>query len=254
MEEYHKSPIERLGYRGWPQYSIFKHHLRVPQPYLKVIVKNYRDLTEVPILLSRLVEQIDKHLWSKMSDTEMVEKNFKVKGIPVPYIRDDSAPIGGVKVINAYNFITGDILKFLGKPMTLFMHSPFENSALKAASNIIKAGLRAGVDSRMVSFGKFLEETKTWNRDNFVVQSVEKASLLCLYMVGTEYTTEFSQSSLQTLLKTRRVAGQTTMICSHLEPAEFIKRYGFDPGAVPLKFEDEKLLSTIDELLKHMKG
>ena len=141
-----------------------------------------------------------------------------------------------------------------GKPMTLFMHSPFENSALKAASNIIKAGLRAGVDSRMVSFGKFLEETKTWNRDNFVVQSVEKASLLCLYMVGTEYTTEFSQSSLQTLLKTRRVAGQTTMICSHLEPAEFIKRYGFDPGAVPLKFEDEKLLSTIDELLKHMKG
>ena len=250
---YNKSPIETLGYPHWNQYSTFKHHLRIPLPYLKVVIKNYRDLTEVPILLPGLIEKIDQHLWSLMQDLEFFEKKLKASGVPVPYIRNDETPVAGVKTVNAYDLILADVGKILNKPLVLYFHSGFESAALQAASNVIKAAIRAGVDAKMVSFGKLLEEIKKWDQNNYVATSADKAELLCLYMVGTEYTTDFSQAVLRTLIQHRRTEGKPTLVCSHLDPVEFRKRY-FELTGVAMKWEDPGMISTVDELVKYLKS
>jgi len=250
---YNKSPIEPLGYLGWNQHSIFKHHLRIPLPYLRVIVKNYRDLTEVPILLPGLIEKIDQHLWSLMQELEFFEKKLKASGVPVPYIRNDETPVAGVKTVNAYDLILGAVGKILNKPLVLYFHSGFESAALQAASNIIKAAIKSGVDAKMVSFGKLLEEIKKWDQNNYVATTADKAELLCLYMVGTEYTTDFSQSVLQMLIQHRRTEGKPTLVCSHLDPVEFKKRY-FELNGVAMKWEDPGMITTVDELVKYLKS
>lgn len=251
---YAKSPIEPLGYQGWPQYSTFKHHLRIPLPYLKVVVKNYRDLTEVPILLPALIEKIDQHLWSAMQDVEFFEKKLKVAGVPVPYIRNEETPVAGVKVTAAYELMLEDVSKILNKPLVLYFHSGFESAALQAASNVVKAAVKNGVVAKMVSFGKLLEETKKFEANNDVSRSVDSADLLCLYMVGTEYTTEFSTSVLKLLLQHRRTEGKPTLVVSHLDSGEFKKRYDFDLNGVVLKWEDPGMVTTVDELIKCLKG
>ena len=248
-----KSLIEPLGYLGWKQHSTFKHHLRIPLPYLKVVVKNYRDLTEVPILLPGLIEKIDQHLWSTMQELEFFEKKLKASGVPVPYIRNNETPVAGVKTVNAYDLILGDINKILGKPLVLYFHSGFESAALQAASNVIKAAIKSGVDAKMTSFGKLMEEVKKWDQNNYVATSADKAEILCLYMVGTEYTTEFSQSVLRMLIQHRRTEGKPTLVCSHLDPVEFKKRY-FELTGVAMKWEDPGMVVTVDELVKYLKS
>lgn len=254
MAEEHRSPIERLGYRGWNQYGTFKSHLMLPLPYLRVVVKNYRDLVEVPIVLPRLVAKIDEHLWSNMNDKERIEQFFKAKGVPVPYIRDDSAPIGGVKVSQAYESVIDNLGRFMSKPMTLYIHSGFENGALKAASNIVKQAIRENVDARMVGFGALLDEVKTWDAKSEILKKANSAPLLCLYMVGKEYQTDFTRATLDGILSSRYAEGKTTIITSHLDLNDFAKRYGFTPQAVPLKFEDEKITATVEQLLAFMRN
>lgn len=254
MTTYHKSPIEPLGYHGWNSYSTFKHHLRIPPVYLRIVVKNYRDLTEVPILLPGLVEHIDQRLWSTMQDVEFFEKKLKASGVPVAYIRNNDQPTAGVKVTNAYNLMLEDVGKILNKPLVLYFHSGFESAALQAASNVIKAAIKSGVAAKMISFGKLLDETKKFEANNDVAKSVESAELLCLYLVGTEYTTDFSTSVLKMLIQHRRTEGKPTLLVSHLDSGEFKKRYDFELNGVVLKWEDPGMVTTVDELIKSLKG
>ena len=226
----------------------------LPIPYLKVVVKNYRDLTEVPVLLPRLVAKIDAHLWSHMENKERIEQLFKAKGVPVPYIRTESTPIAGVKVSRVYEAVLADIKKFMARPLILHIHSGFENGALKAASNIIKQAVRENVDARMIGFGSLLSEIKEWDEKNEVIRKVNSSQLLCLYMVGKEYMTDFTKATLEGIITSRQIEGKVTIISSHLDPVDFQKRYCFHPQAVPLKFEDEKITSTVDDLLAYMKN
>lgn len=248
----YRSPLERLGYFGSKQQGIFKKYLRIPMPYLKVVVKNYRDLVTVPVVLPQLVEKIDNHIWSNMTDTTLAEKKYKVYGVPVPYLRDSSVPVAAVKVTRLYESIITDIERFVGSPVTLYMYSGFETSAVRAASGIVKCALNKGLDARMVSFGKFMELVKQWDEGSAEVQKYESAKLLALYMVGSEYTTDFVVAAMKSLLNKRRADGLVTVLVSHLEPVEFNRRYVTELQAVPMKFEDDKITSTVDELLKYM--
>jgi hypothetical protein len=47
--------------------------------------------------------------------------------------------------------------------------------------------------------------------------------------------------------------GKVTILSSHMDLAEFTKRYSYEMQAVPMKFEDAKIKSTIDELISYMK-
>lgn len=257
MSDYRTSPIERLGYRGWGQLSTFKNHLRLPLPYLRVIVKNYRDLSAVPPLLPGLMAHIDNQIWSTMSDTSLLERKYKVYGVPAPYIRDSGTPAAGVKVTRLYEALLTDLAKFAESSVMLYLHSGFETEALRAASGIIKEALQQGLDARMIGFGRFLElvkETFEKNRGDAEVKKHENARLLAVHTIGAEYATDFTKSAMQSLLAGRRAAGLPTLLVSHLTPDEFEQRYKVNPQAVVMKFEDGKITSTVDELLRYMEG
>lgn len=253
-----RSIIEKLGYYGWKQQATFKRHLLLPLVYLKVVVRNYRDLTSVPSVLPKLVEQINKHIWRNMEDIEQFERKLKVHGVPAPYIRNKSKPVCGVKVGNAFEGIVGNVKKFMESGTSLYLHSGFEESALQAASQIIVAAVKAGIEARMMSFGSFLDEVKeTFDNKNASTESTDKAlkaNLLAVYMIGKEYATDYSRSELVRLLSERRTLGKITLIVTHLELPEFVDRYRYDPRAVVLKFEDAKITQTVDELIKFLRS
>ena len=249
----HRSPIEALGYVGWNQYSVFKKHLMLPLPYLKVIVRNYRDLSSVPLLIGKLVMKIDNHIWSSMQNKDILNNLFKAKGVPAHFIPINNPPIGGVKAMTAYEAVMGNITKFSSSPLVLYISSQFETGAIQAASNLIKQAIRENIDARMISFGTLLDETKEWDANSEVLRKVKGARVLCLYMVGKEYHTDFTRTVLVNLLSSRMAEGKVTILSSHMDLAEFIKRYNYEVQAVPMKFEDAKIKSTIDELISYMK-
>lgn len=249
---YHKSPIEVLGYRGWQQYSVFKHHLRMPVKYLRVVVKNYRDLTDVPVVLPRLLSKIHEHWWSLMSDTERIEKIYKVKGVPPLHIRSEAVPAAGEKVKHYYETVLDRIHKFAMGGKVLYLHSEFETNSLLACSQIIKAALANGlIKAFMADFPTCLEEIKTWEESHLLKQ-LKEAQVACIYMVGKEYSTEFTQAHLETLVNQRTLEGKVTLLSSHLAPVDFKKRYGIEVPGTVLKFEDEKITKTISALLKEL--
>lgn len=249
------SPLERIGYFTTKQQGIFRKYLRVPLPYLRVIVKNYRDLYEVPILLPRLIKAIDGNTWSNMENKTQIENRYRVFGVPAPYLRTTKQPVAGVKVTRLYESVLIDIERFLEHPVTLYMHSGFETSAVTAAAGIVKEAINKGVNARMISFGEYLDLMKAGfdkNGDTSALKPYDTARLLAVYMIGTEYTTAFVKPVMQSLISRRRAEGLTTILVSHLLPTEFESRYDCNNQAVCMKFEDESLTTTVDELLKYM--
>lgn len=243
------NPLYRLGYVGHNQIQVFKKYLRVPFPYLTVIVKNYRDLSQVPPILPKLVDAIHRHHWSTMKDITNYEVHCKAKGIPVPYIRDDKPLLASAEIARCIEGLISNINTFSESSYRLYLYSGFQTSALRAASKIMKAALSSRVDAKMVSFGTLLERVKTWDTADQVVQSCRGVTLLCLYLVGSEYNTEFTCSVLKNLIMHRAAEGKPTILCSHLTPIEFSTRYGFPTGSVELKLEDDKQTTTIEALL-----
>lgn len=246
------NPLEGLGY-SWKDYCIFKKYLRLPYVYLKVIFKNYREFSEVPVKLPHLIALTNTHIWNtQMKNTAgMSDKLFKARGVPPSYIQNDGTPIGPAATMGLYNSILNDAGKFSRSGAVVLMHSPFETGALQACSQVVKQAIN---ESRMVQFGALLDKLKEWDANSPEIKQAKEVQLLGLYMVGKEYCTDFTKSVLQSLVTERRVEGKTTIISSHLTPSEFIERYRFDPHAVPMKFEDMGLMTTVNALTDYMRG
>lgn len=133
----------------------------------------------------------------------------------------------------------------------IYLHSDFETNALLAASQIIKAVLQAGISGYMVDFPTCLEQIKTW-QESHTLDKLKKAQVGCIYMIGKEYSTDFTQANLEALVNQRTVENKITLLCSHLTPADFKKRYGLDVPGTVLKFEDDKIIKTISNLLEEL--
>jgi hypothetical protein len=83
------------------------------------------------------------------------------------------------------------------------------------------------------------------------------ANLSALCLIGTEYVkaeSGFTESTLMELLRGRQVAGKSTILSSHLNPKEFADRYfSLDKvGATAMKFEDDGIVLTVDQLSKEL--
>lgn len=249
----HRSPIARLGYTDWKQYGLFKTYFRLPHPYLQVIVKNFPDLTAALPQLNRLVALTNQHYWKTMNDTTQLEKLCAARGVPASYIRRTDSPIAVAKTMKTYEAILENIELFIKQPIILHVYSGFENGALLATSQIIKAALTFNQQGAMVTFGQLLDETKTWDRSNHTVTTAETAQILGLYLVGKEWNTEFTSTKLNALLAQRLTDGKPTIISTHLDEKELVKRYDLKLPMVSMKFEDDTITATVDGLLKLLK-
>ena len=222
------NPIEPLGFQHIKHYSILKSHLRLPLVYLKIVIRfNRKDLTQAPAELPCLLEKFNSYLWSQMEDKTLIEKKFRIAGLPVSYIRENSIPNGKGDSLRAYQSIVLNIEKFLEKPKVVYFHSSMCSESLKACCNIVKKSVEKGINSYAIDVPTFLDEVKKFS-DSEKVKKSENAQLLLLYFYGSEYHTQFTQDNLDALIMKRGAAGKTTLICSFLDPKQYRSRYGKD--------------------------
>lgn len=243
----HRSLLAPLGYRHLDDYYIFKDHLRMPLPYLKIIVKNYRSLSRVPVVLHEIVNRYHEHLWSNMV-MERQEILIKLAGVPPLFCEDEELPDAPGETLRLFRQITGYMQPFVKKARLLYLHSDFETNALRAASQIIKAGIKAKISSYMIDFPNVMKEIKTWTESE-ALQKLDEAQIACIYMIGKEYATEFSAANLETIIASRTVANKVTILCSHLTPDDFLKRYNTPVRGTIMRFNDPKIKATIAELM-----
>jgi hypothetical protein len=169
------------------------------------------------------------------------------------FIRDDSLPLASAETLSAYSLIINNLKKLQHSGRILYFHSASETACLLAASNVIKAAIRSGIYGYMLDMPTYMSEIKTW-QDSDRIKNIEGRDICCLYFVGKEYASDFNKSYITNLITKRRVQNKVTIISSHLTPAEFTERYGFESGGVPLKFEEEGLAKSIKALIKELGG
>jgi hypothetical protein len=246
------SPLARLGYHQQRDYHLLLDKLMLPLPYLKYIIYNRIPFPEAVYSLSGILRSIDQGLLENMPERTYFEKLCTASGIPALNIRDASVPTSKADVRQICELLENDPGRFIASGTNLILRSPFENGALQQACRLMKSALKAKHKARMISFPEMLDQIKTWESCE-ALEKAEKAELLCLTMLGKEYTTEFTNASLKNLLGKRASCGRPTVITTHLSIGEMKERYGILLPAVDMTFVDRKLNDTIDELAKFMK-
>jgi hypothetical protein len=238
-------------------YSIFKAHLRLPLPWLKVIFRNFRDLTPVPGRLGELTAGLNEFLRNQMSNETpmtMKEKLYLIAGIPAVYIRRHEPPVAKADPFRAYSTILRQIRKFTEQGHVLFFHSSFQDQALLAACNIAKSAVDFKISSFVIDVPSFIDATKEFesNSKSDAERKAEESELLVLWSVGAEYRTPWSDSQLDPLISKRVINKQTTILVSSLTPKDYAKRYEKELVGTILQFEDSNMTLTLNQLIKEL--
>lgn len=250
----HRSPLSILSNSyDWLDYYIFRDHLRVPRPYLKVIFRKCPDtLGNVVHNLHKVFLAVDNHAWEKiMAESSMREKLCRVANIPPMYFED--RPVVTSRPSDQVNF--GKLLKNVEKLTgTFYFHSEFCDAALNAAASLVKAA----IDKRMrsvycASFPTIMAEHKQeWDTRSALQTHVREDALVVIYAVGGEYTTEFTNNLLQDTLRHREMNNKTTVVCSALCPSDYATRYSAPHPGIEIGFADEKIKKTLAVLVKEL--
>ena len=186
-----------------------------------------------------------------MEDKSIIEKKYRIAGVPVAYIRDNSIPNGKGESLKAYQAILMNIEKFISKPRVMYFHSTMSTNSLLACSNILKKTVESGVSCYCIDFPTYISEIKTWETSD-KLKKAEKAKLLVIWAIGTEYSTMFTKSYLESLLAKRQADGLATILCSFLNEKEFKSRYGKDVPGVSVEFKDETTTQTVKDLIAEL--
>lgn len=257
------NPIKRLGYPDWAEYQVFKDYLRIPIPYLVKLFKRQVSLHTVAYS-PHLLGQIEIAQWKallKVNSDDLQHQAWLAKlrasGIPPIYAEETEFPQCSTTVLDAWTSMCQRPAKLASTGHLIYMHSLQETNALKAASAIGVAAVKEALKVRMMIFGEFMDAIKTFEESK-KIQGMAMADIAMLYMIGTEYSTEFTASHLESFIRKRKASGKTTILVSHLSPAQFKSRYdraldgdsGF--GAVTLKFDDPKITVTVNQLIKEL--
>lgn len=240
--------------------QIFRKYLTMPRAYMKGMFQLYPDNLQ-QVNVQELVQLCDEHYWGriKMEQTKE-EMHFNVQcniaRVPPMYITRNEFPATTGANLKVYASILEDVTGFTSLGKVLYLYSDFEDNALLAASNIVKAGIRSKLMCRMLTLNKFMDEVKTFENSH-ILENMEGADIACLSMIGTVYKAQsgFTESTFAAFVDQRRLAGKTTLLSSHLTPDEFYTRYGFSLdkfGAICMKFEDTKMVATVAELAKEL--
>lgn len=249
------NPLLQLSeFYGWPDFQTYKAHLRLPKQYLRIIFKNYRNsLTEVPARLSEILTKYDIYVWNKMKQDATVEETYmRLAGIPSSFLRDDRIPDCKGDALKAYSHINRKITEFCGKGRLLYFYSLFQDNALLAACNIMKSAVKSKISSYTVSFPNLLAEIKTdWEKSS-ILKKCNEVDLLCLFMLGAEWKTDYTNSQLDALIQRRKLEKKTTILVSHLTEKEFEKRYDRELHATILKFEDSNQTETLKDIIREL--
>lgn len=256
MSEYNRNPLHKLGEFSWVDYKIFKAHLRLPRPYLRIIFKNYTSMHEAVFALPNIIEGYATHLWEKqiMNAVEFKEKLYQSCHIPPQYHKVAMYITSTPKDQSDVAALVKSAGKMQDKGLTLYFHSEFMEGAMHAACDILRSAIDKKLRGFCISYPNVLDIIKQWDPDNPVVQRITSVDILVLWGVGTEYTTEFTNAQLNSILIGRRANCRTTVVVSSLNPKDFKSRYGAAPEGVCVGFTDPKLTQTLSEVRAMLEG
>jgi hypothetical protein len=187
-----------------------------------------------------------------------IEQQMRVQqltkvGVPAIYIGDTSEAEGENVGSKAFYKAMLDRPEKLAKAgLTLYMHSEQGTSSVKAASQVCESLVKSRHSVYMIDFTSIMDEVKDFDKKNkTLLKTVDSVDLLVIYFIGTEYSTKFTTSHMDSIIKKRQIQGRTTILCSHLSPSEFEGRYQkkidfYDATAV--RFKDEKIKKTLKSL------
>lgn len=195
-----------------------------------------------------------------MSTPEQIQLvRYKVAKVPTMYMKRNELPTCAGTTMKVVSQLIDDPQGFADLGRIVYFYSTFEENALLAASNIVKSAINNKVSAFMLPFNQYMEEVKTFESSS-LIKGLQDAAISCLYFLGCEYkhaTSGFTESHLDSFIKARRIAGKSTIMSSHLTPAEFAERYGMNLerfGVVTMKFDDEGIMPTIGQLAKEMEA
>lgn len=228
----------------------------MPFLYFNILNKQYpKSLIAAPYGVAKLVDQINNILWGNMEKTK---ENLKYRyfGIPPQYAGDAVEFTAKKEVKDTLEAICKNVEKFLSTGVLLYIHSPYETSAIIAGSKLCKAAsVVEGKKWLMLAYPEFVDGTKDFSGAyQYKLDAAESVDLLCMYMVGKEYATEFTLAGLKSLLMNRKVAGKVTVLTSHLTAEEFGVRYGSELCITALECSDEKELNNFKALRRLVEG
>lgn len=249
MEYKHRNPLHTLGEFSWADYGVFKAHLRLPRPYPLLVFKNYATMHDAVLALPRLFEKHSNHLWEKMKMTaEFKEKVYRTCNVPPQYFKTAMYATEAPKDQSDIATTVKHADKLVGKGISMYFYSAFAEGAMHAATDILRSAIDKKLRGYCVSFPNVIENIKKWESEDAVLMRIMSVDILVLWAVGSEYTTEFTNTQLQSILMARRADNKTTIVVSSLSPKEYKSRYGQDPEGACVGFKDTKLKVTLADI------
>lgn len=259
--EFNKNPLAILDTSyTWSDYTLFKKYLRLPTRYLKVLLRNHRNLTDAVFHLPKVVTVYHDQLWGKYKmshEVTMTERLWHASHLPVTYFTNRPAICEKLKEQEDFDVIADNIKILSDAGTMLYLHSPQMDGAMCAATSIIKRAIGAKLKCFCVSYPNVIEAKKaSWEGvDDAISHRLEIADVLLLYAVGSEFEgTGYSTNQLMSIIDDRRINGKMTIIVSGYTPAEFAKRYGRDVDGVPIGFKDNKIMQTLKDLRRSLEN
>jgi len=247
--EHNRNPLHAIGEFSWADYGVFKAHLRLPRPYPLLVFRNYSNMHDAVFALPRLIEKYSDHLWEKMKMTaDFKEKVYKTCNIPPQYFKTSMYITSNAKEQADIAATVKNAEKLEGKGVSMYFHSTFAEGAMHAATDILRSAVDKKLRGYCVSFPNVIENIKKWDAEDVVLIRIMSVDLLVLWAVGSEYTTEFTNTQLQSILMARRADNKTTIVVSALSPKEYKARYGQEPEGACVEFTDTKLKVTLADI------
>lgn len=236
--------------------ALFERLLSMPYMYYQIVHKIYpKSLAAAPYALHKIIDDIHTVLGRNMKHDATFNKLAIYGGIPPQHVTEEPKVTGKKECLDTLNSLVKNFGKFMETGVVLYIHSPFEASAIAAGALLCRTAHSTDVSFKMVAYPKFVEVTKDFGGDHKdLIEKMRTVDLLCLYMVGKEYTTEFNMSNFKALVASRKVDNKVTVICSHMSPEDFCTRYGAELCISALQFTDDNEINNFKALRRVVEG
>lgn len=235
--------------------ELFDKFLRMPFEYFKYVHNMYpKNLKAAPYNLSVIIAMHHK-LKGRTMLNDALSRKLLYGGIPPQYVKEHPMVTGKKEALDTLESLHNNFKKFAESRVVLYLTSPFESSAIAAGVKLCRKAEATNISWKMEALPVLLGMLKDFDGDHkSTLDAMETLDVVCLYMVGKEYPTEFTTTYFKQLIETRKVAKKVTIICSHLSPEEFEERYGKGISICALGFTDDNEITNFKALRRLVEG
>lgn len=254
MSDYQLNPLHVLSHEyNWADYKIFRAHLQLPTPYVRIALKNFSPFDAV-FNLSKIISKYHKHLWEKNVEPTFAQKMYQVANIPPQYHKPEMFICEKPADQENLDYVIANTNWLANNGKQFYFHGPYGEEPMKAAAAIVRSCTDNKIKCYCENYPAFLDTIKTWDLEDEKLKRIRTTTVLVLWAVGGEWTTEFTNTHLEALLSVRSSTNLTTILVSALNPKEYQNRYKAEPPGITVSFRGTKTKETLAMLKKEMES